>query len=211
MLEFIGYSLKIGNKELIKNLNIKFRDSVISHLGGSNGVGKSCFAKSCINILDYEGEIKASSEPVVIGSYSNVPSDLRLNNLYVFLKSKYENKYVEWLFFMLGLDTIPKSFRIKNMSDGQKQKMKLLTFLASKPRVIILDEFTNAIDKKSTLDIYDFLIKYVEQEGVTCVNISHNLSDIEHMSGRYYYMEEKTIKEVDSKEEIIKTYIRGGR
>ena len=47
MFRFENYSLQVGKKKLITNLNIDFQSGVISHLFGSNGVGKSCLAKSC--------------------------------------------------------------------------------------------------------------------------------------------------------------------
>lgn len=210
MLQFKDYSLKVGKKNLISNLNIAFPQSTISHLFGNNGVGKSCVAKSCVGILKYSGKIISSSAPVVIGSYSGVPQDLRIIDLYKFLKKKYNKDYIEQLFNLLKLNTLPPSLKIKRMSDGQKQKMKLLAFLASKPEVVILDEFTTALDKSSVLDIYQFLNKYVHNEKVTCMNITHNLSDIEYMAGKYYLLSNETITPVEGKETIINMYVKGG-
>lgn len=82
--------------------------------------------------------------------------------------------------------------------------------LIPSPKIIILDEFTSALDKSSTLEIYKFLNEYVTQNDVTCINITHNLSDIEYMPGNYYFFSNKNIVIVDSKQEIIDLYMRGG-
>lgn len=210
MFRFENYSLQVGKKKLITNLNIDFQSGVISHLLGSNGVGKSCFAKSCLNIIKYTGKIQTTCKPVLLGSYSNIPTDLRLKDVLNFMKKKYECHYVKELYELLELNMIPSSLKIKHMSDGQKQKVKLFAFLSKRPEIIILDEFTNALDKKSTLDIYQFLLKYVKQENAICINITHNLADIEYMPGSYYLLANKTITQISNKEKIIEMYVKGG-
>ena len=70
-MQFTNYYLKIEKKILINNLNINFEEKNIHHLLGSNGVGKSCFAKSCVGMINYEGEIQINNNIVLIGSYSN--------------------------------------------------------------------------------------------------------------------------------------------
>lgn len=210
MFRFENYSLQVGKKKLITNLNIDFQSGVISHLFGSNGVGKSCLAKSCLNIIKYTGRIQTTCNPVLLGSYSNIPTDLRLIDVLNFMKKKYECHYVKELYELLELNMIPSSLKIKHMSDGQKQKVKLFAFLSKRPEIIILDEFTNALDKKSTLDIYQFLLKYVKQENAICTNITHNLADIEYMPGSYYLLANKTITQISNKEKIIEMYVKGG-
>lgn len=210
MLEFSDYSLRVGNKELIEHLNITFASSTISHILGNNGVGKSCLAKSCINMLNYKGRIISETMPTLVGSYSNVPLDLRLKDVQNLLLKNFTQTHVHELINLLNLTSIPTTLKLKKMSDGQKQKIKLLSFLSSEPSVIILDEFTNALDKKSTLDIYKFLNKYVYDSGITCLNITHNLSDVEYMQGRYYFFSDKKIKEVPDKQQVIDLYVKGG-
>lgn len=95
------------------------------------------------------------------------------------------------------------------MSDGQKQKLKLLFFLASEPKVTILDEFTTSLDKKSMLESYQFLNDYISNNGGIIINITHNLSDIEHMPGSYFYIEDRNIIEIENKEILYDLYIKG--
>lgn len=208
-MEFKNYSLKIENKILIENLNISFNKNIISHLLGSNGVGKSSFAKSCVGIFQYRGEICMEGNATIISSYSNVPIDFRLKDILNILKKRVDGEKIEKLFNLLGLDNISQKLQIKKMSDGQRQKIKLLVFLSTDPKIIILDEFTSALDKSSTLEIYDFLNEYSSMNDIICLNITHNLSDIEYMPGEYFYLSNKTIKKVNSREELINLYMKG--
>ncbi|WP_058486655.1 ATP-binding cassette domain-containing protein [Defluviitalea phaphyphila] len=209
-MQLYNYSLKVKNKLLLSNVNIKFESGVINHLLGKNGVGKSCFAKSILGVFPYKGEIKTNAKSIVaIGSYTNLPLDLLGQDILDLTRRLYKKETVDYLFNLLNIGDIPLNNRLKNLSDGQKQKLKLLYFLSKEPELIILDEFTNALDKKTSMDIYKFLNTFLKQGNITSINITHNLSDLEYMEGNYYLIEDQNIISGLSKEEIINYYIKG--
>ncbi|SUK43200.1 ABC transporter ATP-binding protein [Staphylococcus aureus] len=74
------------------------------------------------------------------------------------LKSKFENnrQTFDKIYNILNIEAIPSNVLLKNLSDGQKQKLKLLSFLLEDHDLIILDEITNALDKKTVNEIYEF-------------------------------------------------------
>lgn len=209
-LKFVNYSLKVGNNQLINNLNLSFENKVINHLLGNNGVGKSCLAKSCIGILPYAGKIEdINDDPILISSYSNVPLDFMMSDIISILQKRFDKEKIQYFIQLLNLNVIPQKLKIRKMSDGQKQKIKLLCFLLPSPKIIILDEFTSALDKSSTLEIYNFMNDFVSQNDVTCINITHNLSDIEYMPGNYYFFKNNNIVKIDSKQDVINAYMKG--
>ncbi|WP_052835365.1 ATP-binding cassette domain-containing protein [Syntrophaceticus schinkii] len=112
-MKFTDYSLKMGDKVLIENLNISFNQNVINHLLGSNGVGKSCFAKSCIGMVKYSGKIEADDDIVLLGSDSNVPLDFSLKDIVKILKNKFSDKQVDELYELLKLKNVPQKLCIK--------------------------------------------------------------------------------------------------
>ena len=209
-MRFINFSLKVGNKVLLEKLNISFNSEMIHHILGDNGVGKSCLAKSCVGMLPYSGHIEYSEEPVLIGNYTNIPADLRLKDIFILLTRRHDQQRIQYFSELLGLKTISENILMRRLSDGQRQRIKLLWFLIGFPKTIILDEFTTALDKSSALDTYQFLNTYVKENGVTCLNITHNLSDIEYMMGRYYYFDNQTITPVATKEVLFNLYVKAG-
>lgn len=204
-----NYSLIVGNKLLFECVNLSFKNGNINHILGSNGIGKSCFAKSTIGLLKYSGEIDINDDVSLIGSYSGIPQDFKLADVKGVIESRYSLEHIETLYELLNINSLPKNIFISKMSDGQKQKIKLLVFLSAKPKAIILDEFTSALDKKSSLEIYKFLNDYSKTEDIIIINITHNLSDIENMPGYYYYIKNKQILEVPDKQEVFDLYIKG--
>lgn len=125
------------------------------------------------------------------------------------LKKIYDEEKVVELYKLLKLYEIADNLSIDKMSDGQKQKIKLYTFLSADKKLIILDEFTNALDKQSVLDIYEFINQYIKKFDCSIINITHNLSDLEYIQGDYYYFFEKKIVKISSKKEAIESYIKG--
>ena len=206
-----NYGLRVGNKTLLEELNITFPKGRINHLLGKNGVGKSCFAKACGGLLNYSGNIIISDGLLsLIGSYSNIPQNLKLKNIITILIKNFDNNLIKHLYKLLNFDNIPDNQLIKSMSDGQKQKIKLFYYLSANPTIIILDEFTSALDKTSTLDIYNFFNKYLNNPRITSINITHNLSDLKYMDGNYYIFDNKTIDLIEDKEEAVSRYLNGG-
>ena len=208
-MKLINYSLKVGKKKLLENVNISFDKKYINNILGSNGAGKSSFAKTCVGMLEFEGKIEENQEAILIGSSSNIPAEFTLDDVIKLLKKKFEAQKIMGLYDLLKLNKVSKNLQIKKMSDGQKQKIKLLAFLSADPKVIILDEFTNALDKNSSIDLYEFLMEYKKTHEAVIINITHNLSDLEYMEGKYYYINNLEITEIASKDEIVAMYIRG--
>lgn len=207
-MKLVNYNLKVGNKTLLENINLSFKSNVINHILGSNGAGKSSFAKSCVGMLKYEGKISGNSGAILIGSGSNVPSNLQLMIFWSYWKNDLSLKSKR---FVWPAEVEYSIWQIANKENEwwTETKIKLLAFLSEDPKVIILDEFTNALDKNSALDLYHFFNEYNKMHDVVIINITHNLSDLEYMEGKYYYICNRSITEVETKEEIINLYVRG--
>ncbi|MDY6065512.1 MAG: ATP-binding cassette domain-containing protein [Finegoldia sp.] len=206
-MKLIEYSLKRNNSYLFKDVDIIFDDGKINHLLGENGSGKSTFAKSLIGVMDHEGKVEDITEPlVVLGSYTNLPQNLTKDELVevAFATSSNSNLFAK-LESILNIESIPNN-KLSKMSDGQKQKMKLLFFLSLDPKTLILDEFTSGLDRKTINEIYDFLNKYIKENEITIINITHNLEDLQVIPGSYYLIREKDIIKFEDKNEVISAY-----
>ncbi|CAC8054870.1 ABC transporter ATP-binding protein [Staphylococcus aureus] len=205
-----NYSLKVKNKQLVDNCDLNFYLGQINHIVGKNGVGKSLLAKDFL--LNNSGNIpKSISQNVtLISSSSNIPNDITKDFLLSLLKSKFENnrQTFDKIYNILNIEAIPSNVLLKNLSDGQKQKLKLLSFLLEDHDLIILDEVTNALDKKTVNEIYEFLNDFIQSHQTkTIINITHNLSDLSALPCKYFIFKDLQIEEYQSKEEVINDYI----
>ena len=157
-MKLTNFSLSIKGKCLLENVNVDFKSKTINHILGKNGTGKTCLAKALVGAMKFDGDIEGVNKNVcVIGSYTNLPSDLKVKDIIDVTKRKFNVTVAQKLIEQLNIQEISFDNKMKNLSDGQKQKIKLLFFLATQPEIVVLDEFTNALDKKSCFDIYSFL------------------------------------------------------
>ncbi|MGW6108841.1 peptide ABC transporter ATP-binding protein, partial [Bacillus subtilis] len=107
-----------------------------------------------------------------------------------------------------NLDNIDGKVLIKNLSDGQKQKLKLLSFLLEDKNIIVLDEITNSLDKKTVIEIHGFLNKYIQENPEKIIiNITHDLSDLKAIEGDYYIFNHQKIQQYHSVDKLIEVYI----
>jgi len=170
---------------------------------GKNGVGKSLFAKDILF---------RNKSSIVIGSYSNIPEDINFRELRRLLIHKFGNNNVNNMCDVLNTTNIDDKIVLKKLSDGQRQKIKIMVFLLFDGDIVILDEVTNALDKKTANEICTFFNQYIfNNPQKTILNITHNLSDLNNMEGNYYLFEDCNIKKYNSKNEIIDVYVNGGK
>ncbi|BDU49870.1 sugar ABC transporter ATP-binding protein [Haliovirga abyssi] len=92
---------------------------------------------------------------------------------------------------------------ISNLSGGNQQKVIIGKWLATKPKVLILDEPTRGIDVGAKVEIYK-LINKLAAEGVAIIMISSELPEVMGMSDRILVMTEGEIVANIKREEVTK-------
>lgn len=203
-----NYILKVKGKTLLQNTNLHFLPGIINHIVGKNGVGKSQLAKDFL--LNNSKQICKNIHQNVslISTSSNIPNDVSKDFLLNLLRAKFGQTNLNKISHLLNLDNIDGTILIKNLSDGQKQKLKLLSFLLEDKDIIVLDEITNSLDKKTVMEIYRFLKEYIrENPEKIIINITHDLSDLKVVEGDYYIFHHQKIQYYDSVEKVIDVYI----
>lgn len=199
-----NYTLKIGNRILLENTNLDFEEGEINHLLGRNGSGKSQLAKDfIINRGNYFSN-DIYEDTLIISSYSNLPSDVTINDLERTIPWKLSKE----IYQLLNINQISKTVKLKQLSDGQKQKVKLLVLLSLDKHIIILDEITNALDKKSVDEINVFLQNYIQYyPEKIIINISHDINNIRSLKGNYFLIDNQKIRKVDILDDAISWYL----
>jgi ribose transport system ATP-binding protein len=76
---------------------------------------------------------------------------------------------------------------ISNLSGGNQQKVVIGRWLATTPKVLIMDEPTRGVDVGAKAEIYEIMNNLTKQ-GVSIIMISSELPEIINMSDRVYVM-----------------------
>jgi simple sugar transport system ATP-binding protein len=107
---------------------------------------------------------------------------------YLGLEKQYEvaDRYIK----LMNIATPSADQPIKNLSGGNQQKVILARWLATNPRLLILDEPTRGIDVGTKAEIQKLVLSLAE-EGKSCMFISSELEEVLRTSHRIVVMREQ--------------------
>jgi monosaccharide-transporting ATPase len=100
-----------------------------------------------------------------------------------FLSTQKQYEIAEKYISLLGIMTPSPDQLVKNLSGGNQQKVILARWLATDPKVLILDEPTRGIDVGAKAEIQKLVLDLAE-EGRSCVFISSELEEVMRTSHR---------------------------
>ncbi|WP_195443123.1 ABC transporter ATP-binding protein/permease [Peptoniphilus harei] len=226
-VEVKNLSFSYGEKEILRDLNMKIKSNKITAIVGESGCGKSTLAKLIGGFeRNYDGEILYNGLSEISNDSLNENIMLVDNNPYFFKESlRYnlkmanknadDDKLIEVLeevglysYFknIGGLDSILESAG-NNLSGGQKQRLAIGRALLKEPKILILDESISNIDKESEDLILNLIQKLKEK--MTIILITHRLNTV--LQADYiYYLDNKKVAEEGSFEEISKGELFSG-
>lgn len=93
------------------------------------------------------------------------------------VKSKEKEKYRELLAeFELGLEDRMNS-KVGLLSGGQRQAITLLMATLKKPKLLLLDEHTAALDPKTAAKVLELSDKIIKENKLTALMVTHNMRD----------------------------------
>lgn len=191
-ITFENVCFKYPNKDerIIDNLNHTFLNSKMNFIFGQTGVGKTTIIDLIIKTLSpYKGKIKIGSKDIstiddklwtfnicyLSSSCLFINSTLE-DNLFIDNINFSEKEFNELVNFCQIPDKLIKNLNINigengnYLSNGEKQRIALLRSLIRKPKLLILDEATNAIDKSTEMKIFEKIINL----DCTKIIITHN-------------------------------------
>ena len=226
-VEVKNLNFSYGEKEILKDLNMKIKSNKITAIVGESGCGKSTLAKLVGGFeRNYDGEILYNGLSEISNDSLNENIMLVDNNPYFFKESlrynlKIANKNADddklrnvleevglYSYFKnIGdLDSILESAG-NNLSGGQKQRLAIGRAILKEPKILILDESSSNIDKESEDLILNLIQKLKEK--MTIILITHRLNTV--LQADYiYYLDNKKLAEEGSFEEISKGELFSG-
>lgn len=212
---------KYGDLVALDGLSIEVKDGEIYGLLGPNGSGKSTLINCILALLKYEkGSIKVFGEdmsPVRFDLKKEigfVPQELSvIDELTVYenidffcglyVKEKEKRKaLVEEAISFVGLNDFRK-FRPKKLSGGLKRRLNLACGIAHKPKLIILDEPTVAVDPQSRNLILEGIME-LNKAGVTVVYTTHYMEEVEKICSKISIIDKGRLLVTGTKDELKK-------
>lgn len=205
-----------GDVHVLKGISTDIAPGEVVSIIGPSGSGKSTFLR-CLNRLEeptsgqifFKGEdiMKAGKKlpqyrqkiGMVFQNFNVFPHMTVLENitltpvLELKVPQKEADERAEALLARVGLldkrDVYPRQ-----LSGGQKQRLAIVRALAMEPDVMLFDEPTSALDPEMVKEVLS-VIEDLAKEGMTILNVTHEMGFARQVSDRILFIDEGIIQE----------------
>ena len=215
-----NFSLKIGNKQIVQQLDFEVFPGEVFAFLGSNGSGKTSTIRSLLGIY------QASSGELLVNGKKLTPENSAIVGYLPEERGLYTRAKVLDVMMYFGelkgmdredarkealafLDTVYLSdkanVKIKKLSGDQQQKVQLGVAIMGNPKLLILDEPTKGLDpvnRNLLLDIVDHL----QQKGVAVIYITHLMEEVERLADRLLILKDGKARAYGSVDTVKKQF-----
>lgn len=219
MIEIKNLVKRYGNVVALDHLNLHIQEGEIYGLLGPNGSGKTTAINCMLALLKYDkGSIRVFQEEMRPDNYK-VKSQIGIvfqdvavfeeltvyENIDYFcglyIKDRRERKrLVEEAMDFAGLEEY-RNMRPKKLSGGLLRRLNIACGIAHRPRLIIMDEPTVAVDPQSRNRILEG-IRRLNREGATIIYTSHYMEEVEQICTRIAILDHGRCIAEGTKEEL---------
>lgn len=210
---------RYGDLVAVDHFNLEIEEGEIFGLLGPNGSGKSTTIHCLLSLLSYDkGHIEIFGQEMTPASY-DIKKDIGIimQNVAVFQElTVYENidyfcglyvpekgqrkRLVEEAIEFAGLSEFRK-FYPKKLSGGLLRRLNIACGIAHKPKLIILDEPTVAVDPQSRNKILEG-IRELNRQGATIIYTTHYMEEVEQICTRIAIMDKGRNLALGTKDEL---------
>ncbi len=220
----------VNEKKALNGINFTINDGDFVTVIGGNGAGKSTLLNIISGVyMSDAGKIIIGDEDVtgkkehqrakllgrvfqdpMMGTAADMSIEDNMAMAYRRIKrrglvwgitAKEKVKYKELVATLgLGLEDRMTS-KVGLLSGGQRQAITLLMATLEKPKLLLLDEHTAALDPKTAAKVLDITNNIVSENKITTLMITHNMKDAIRLGNRLIMMHEgRIIYEVSGEE-----------
>ncbi|MDY0277256.1 MAG: ABC transporter ATP-binding protein [Acholeplasma sp.] len=199
---------------------LKVPKGIVLGIVGRNGAGKTTLLDAISNTnKDYYGKIYIDNNAIwedekkYLKSFGYVPDTLIFNpalnvrKLLEIMKKSFLD--FDEQFFLKMVETLELDAKIKigNLSHGNQKKLNIITIMALKPQVLVLDEPTEGLDPVSKNEILDLIQSYIDDEK-TIIFSTHQTNELDRISDYLLFLEQGKVLMFDEKEQIVNDHYK---
>lgn len=199
-------------KQALFDINLEIKTGEIIIMTGPSGSGKTTLLTICGGLRSaQEGSVKVLGKELC-GASAKELTIARRKHGYIFQAHNLHESLTALQNVRMGLEVHPylstqemhkKSMEIleivglgnrvnyypDDLSGGQKQRVAIARALVGQPKIVLADEPTAALDKKTGRDVVDIMQKLAKEQGCTILLVTHD-NRILDIADRIVYMED---------------------
>jgi ABC-2 type transport system ATP-binding protein len=214
------FNLRLGGKEIVKDLSFDILPGEIFALLGANGSGKTSTIRSLLNIyqptsgsLFVDNKVYSPERAHLVGYLPEerglyvrstaIDAMTYFGELKGMTRSDARDFSLQYL-ERVGLAD-KANLKVKKLSGGQQQKLQLGVAIINNPSLLILDEPTKGLDPVNR----KLLLEIVEEHrarGTAVIYITHLMEEVERLADRILIIKNGQRRAYGTKDELKKQY-----
>lgn len=216
----IGYRQNTDSRKVLKDINLSIFSGELVCLLGPNGIGKSTLLRTLSGLLpklsgtimingraleEYSEKELSKQVGVVLTDHPQL-RNMRVEELVALGRAPYTNffgglssedkVFVDEAISLVGIDKL-RGRMIRELSDGERQKVMIARALAQQTPVIILDEPTAFLDFPSKVEVMKLLRNLAHDMHKTILLSTHDLDLAVRLADTLLQVADSGIQKVD--------------
>lgn len=206
----------------VNNISFEIESGDVVGILGPNGAGKTTTIKMLLDIMtptsgtiEYFGKDLHKHRSAILqhvgfaSTYTKLPGRLSVQqNLEIYGKlysvpQQELQKRIHQYLGMFGMEDRAKQ-EMGSLSAGQMTRVMLAKAFLVRPKIILLDEPTAALDPDIALDVRTFILQQQQEHGMTVLIASHNMDEVTAICNRVIVLSNGTILDDDTPDQLAK-------
>ena len=221
MLSIDGVSVVLDEIEVVRDVDLTVQDSEIVAILGPSGAGKTTLLRAVAGLVPLaRGDIGWDGSSVVdvpvhqrgfglmfqgyalfphLDVAGNVGFGLKMAGATAGATEEEVQSALDWV----GLGGFGDR-RIEDLSGGERQRVALARTLATRPRLVMLDEPMGSLDRNLRERLVEEIRDLLTARGVTALVVTHDREEASRIADRLAVMREGTVVQAGTLEEILR-------
>lgn len=226
MLDVNNLSLVIDNQPILDQIHFQLSEGDWLMICGPNGSGKSSLIKVLSGEYPYTGQVSLLNRPLhsftskerarwlgILDQHAAISYDFTVEEIvrmgrYPHLKGWFKKWSVK---DQIALEQVLKETQlwskrldsVQTLSGGEKQRVFLAQLFLQDPKILILDEPSNHLDLIFEQDLFNRLLKWLQEPGRAVITVMHDLSLAKKYGNRSLILKEGQQKASGSLEDCF--------
>ncbi len=175
-------------------------------LCGPSGIGKTQLLRALVDVIPHTGEIfldgvpcSKFEAPLWRKLVTYVPPDSAWwhDRVKDHFPDIHHNTSLEGWIDDLGFSIDVMSWQVSRLSTGERQRVALLRALVNKPRVLLLDEPSSALDSYYTEKMEQLLNKYQDDYSVPIIWVTHDRDQLQRIAHGAFSVEKTNLVSIE--------------
>lgn len=213
----LSYSIPYS-RNIYQEVTFELSEGEIFGLLGVNGSGKT----TLIDIIlgqrtNYTGEIKVlnevpnhkdrlnASQVAFISQDITLPGFFKVEEYSKFMQELYSNYDLQLEAEFLKKFNLNKEIKIGSLSTGQQRKVQIITALAAKPKLLIIDEITAVLDPEARDIFFNLLIECRSKYSLSAILATNIAEDLINIADKILFIKDQKIIQ-SSPQNILKLF-----